>query len=1535
MNKFKKIMAGVLLAAGIGCVAGAVGCNKAPDYYTLKLEGVGIDYVFQGALAPEDSDSFLNGGIVKEGVEVRFTLSYGADTEGNAVILLNGEELIPVDGVYSFIMNKNSVITATGITQKQTVELSTGDLRIQYLDENGEELGENVKVSYGSDFKFKLWISPYYNDEYNVTVNTEELEADADGVYTIENVTADSTVNVNGLELADEFIARGEGSGTKNDPYIIRSAVDLYGMAAYVNSDYYLSFSTAYYELVEDIDMNGEMLFVIGDSSNSNAIFMGHFNGNGHTISNFYITDEVINQSTYEPEYLPYVGLFGTVVATTGGVAEIKNLTLKDYEVEVHPANLGTNQASYTGSLVGYGIGVEITNCNAEGGTITSHGNNNNMAYLGGIIGVMQSAYRETITSVITYDSFAYGCTTDVEITGVGTPRSAGGIVGYMTSADTSSIAYVSNCVSLGSVSGAMHSGGIVGSLGRFSSVNNCYASGVIYATNNISSASVNNSYKVAYAGGIVGYAENDTVISGCYSANVNVLAFAVGGASFQSTGDFVGSLENAGANSPDSALAITYNCLKKANGDTSSVFTEQLGWVESEWDLTSAQPKVSLTNTERNVSLKIMNGAEEVEIYQRSITVPTAVYAWYNLGDLPEYLTSESGRSWGYYFDADLTKKVPYGYIPSAASQTLYVGFADYGEVTGTYYIGATQLASGASVTLQADGVALFRNGGMNLSSVYSYDGQRVTIYNSCLGALLFTADQINGAYATVVLEKSANGYTIEGLIYITNYDDSTGSATYSQETISLTAQKEAANFVYGEYQDVNGSTIVFNKDGTAVYTYVGSLAQTINFTIGEDGKVTAGAYRVEVGGDGKVISFNNVAVQLKDNFKGVWQTDANSAHKYQFDGIDTVTYTDGVSDPVTATYTVTETGNTVGATFELNGNTVEAKFGADGFLYIDGVAHYLADGVTGTWYATVGSDEFEIQLGGVGLDGYGDAVITYFNGTSTSVNAQYDVSNGVVFLYVNDTLYGQLTYNGSVPSLSGIFYSLRQSINFGGDYYVTASFSRYDSFKGLWVTDMEGVATLTFSGKGAAKNGSTVLLTDENGKKTIGNYTLTDGNPASNTGTLTVGSVTYDIVLNDATGKVTLGVTDGEDKTLARRDDWYGITLYDEDGVSYTFGGNGYVGGTVTLSDKTTLAYTVGTDGSIEIEGEPLVVNGASYLWNGKTLSFKTGFAGRWLIENSNSAVIISEVSSSLTATFCLEGVSDSDMVFTYQPDKNVLVYTSSASNVESTITISLLGSCELGISVSASDDYFICIKDGMLDGWQGQYSAEDGSSWTFDGHGRGTYGKGSATYTDVKGNETIYKYTVNTIGQIYIRINGVYYVFAQTAEGGYRAAGAEVAYDMVTLDVMYLTEVNYDGVYYVLDGTGVMWRHDEGEYVRTTYTYTPLSVSTDVSLVVVTIDGVKKLGSIEKVGLNNILTLSDYAEWTLAGTNEKYVYDGNEILWLVGEDGYTRAYACETDSEDDTILYLTDAYGKEFILTLDKDNATITIEEDNNEA
>ena len=215
MGKLRKFMIALCIATGISCLAGAAACAaNEPEYYVLTAEGAGVDIVFI-----DNMEGFNNGGKVKEGVNVRFKIEVGANATGEPAVKVNDELLLPdAEGVYSFTMSAATVIKVDNISTLSTLTFDKSQkttdssgaeyktvLRMTYTDLEGKTLysgmvdGEakdedvvmeyDVKAVNGEPFSFKINLSPYYVQEFDVSYNTEVLLPD--GSISISALKAD------------------------------------------------------------------------------------------------------------------------------------------------------------------------------------------------------------------------------------------------------------------------------------------------------------------------------------------------------------------------------------------------------------------------------------------------------------------------------------------------------------------------------------------------------------------------------------------------------------------------------------------------------------------------------------------------------------------------------------------------------------------------------------------------------------------------------------------------------------------------------------------------------------------------------------------------------------------------------------------------------------------------------------------------------------------------------------------------------------------------------------------------------------------------------------------------------------------------------------------------------------------------------------------------------------------------------------------------------------------------------------------------
>lgn len=297
-----------------------------------------------------------------------------------------------------------------------------------------------------------------------------------------------------------------------------------------------------HYKLVANIDLENEEWAPIGNASS----FTGVLDGNGHTISNF----KVSNQSGY-------IGLIGYNKGT------IKNLIITGTDVNV-PA---VSQNSYVGTIAGYNKGT-IENVQVSGSLLINSHSSSYTTYIGGIAGYNEgaiknstnntsvtgtnyvggiTAYNEgtllelTNKGIIIADTYGAGITT-FTTTGISECINEGNITagsytaGIVASIPKGKAITISKCKNTGDLNTQSHAGGIIGyhAGGSYITISQCVNTGNITSSVNdeylggiagfIDSVYIRDSYSIGNvtggdkAGGIIGYAWNGSVTN-CYAA--------------------------------------------------------------------------------------------------------------------------------------------------------------------------------------------------------------------------------------------------------------------------------------------------------------------------------------------------------------------------------------------------------------------------------------------------------------------------------------------------------------------------------------------------------------------------------------------------------------------------------------------------------------------------------------------------------------------------------------------------------------------------------------------------------------------------------------------------------------------------------------------------------------------------------------------------------------------------------------------------------------------------------------------------------
>ena len=287
------------------------------------------------------------------------------------------------------------------------------------------------------------------------------------------------------------------------------------------------------YALVRDIDLGGAEWTPIGTSYDP---FIGEFDGNGYTVSNFKITTgrACVGLFGYNKGVIKNLGVEKFTVNVSysssvhaGGLVGYNNSgdILNSYAAgKVSATSTSTPFDAWAGGLVGRNDGGSILNSYATGEVSATASSSGSDAYAGGLVGensggIMNSYATGNVSATGGYvgglvgrnsgsilNSYATG---DVSATG----GYAGGLVGRNSGSITNS--YATGDVSA-TAYGSAYAGGLVGS--NSGSILNSYATGDVSATSSYSYAS-------AYAGGLVGGNDGGSILNSYATGTVSATA--------------------------------------------------------------------------------------------------------------------------------------------------------------------------------------------------------------------------------------------------------------------------------------------------------------------------------------------------------------------------------------------------------------------------------------------------------------------------------------------------------------------------------------------------------------------------------------------------------------------------------------------------------------------------------------------------------------------------------------------------------------------------------------------------------------------------------------------------------------------------------------------------------------------------------------------------------------------------------------------------------------------------------------------------
>ena len=1066
-------------------------------------------------------------------------------------------------------------------------------------------------------------------------------------------------------------------------------------------------------------------------------------------------------------------------------------------------------------------MGANVYNCSIENARIEITGNDNYPAFVGGAVGLLQTAYIDMGSeAAIASSQVAYVSIKDTDVLGnSGIIPAAGGVVGYAYAPHYLAPAGILNCYAENAfVYGAVHTGGIVGQLSAYASVFNTYFTGSVTANTDIRDSVNLLQYCSAYAGGIVGYAENETAIANNFCL-ATIDAFASLGSRYQFTGDIVAKKDAAGTYDKTSIEAVLQN--NYVAGDAGADITNPdfifntLGWQEFDWIYEEGATYPSF-NTAKSEPVMILNAVyvgstvsgQKTKAIELENSYFSLAYLVVDATTIVEYIQGDNGQtSYGFFFDEACTQRVPYSYVFTAMEQTIYVGFVSYAEVAGEY---AIQVAPGHTVwlSLLENGVYQYEDGGVFNDGMYRFDGASLLFedarfaryaYNGTLQDL-YQLD-VYDFYATIHADGSLAIYDGE----------------YLTQASPLVALKDFG--FSGEYY-LGDTDYIFSKDWRVSIDNVSYTYQLRN-----------GQLTISNGASG---TYENGAIVLDgspllaiDIFKGEWVLSAAENYKLTFDGKGNwtlvsfgydrskTTPTEEIYETVSGTYTVDS--QTSVATLSPAGIT--AKFDEEGFLSLSGndlsLSFGHADGYEGEWLSVDQRGTIALFLNGISSEGNGSGEIAYSNGNVYPLI--YAMENGRITLYNGKVVFGYMVYNLKTDTFNAYLYDEATGYIDEANAFV---FYHLDAFTGEWVGEHANIELLDFNGFGTYDVG----LIGMTGKLVIGNdtiaYKLDNNNLCA---TFTYNGMEYTLSYDPVSG--TLLISDANDNSLSyeRKDKFGDVEIVDLNGNSYAFDGRGNLakGGTVTVTTAagpTTYKYQLTQNGVIVSDGNvqyaTILVENNTYVWkvgDSKTnLYIMNRFVGTWAVGGAYSLMTLQPMNLS------------GQMKGTYNGRAITVVYDSETGmcTYGNNYLIPLdNGEFALSASPTVGTESQICAPADTLFGttWT-QKATFTTTTYKFDGLGMSEYRKDSSTYPGTA--QRIYGNSATKVTYEYIAEYDVYRLILQENEstsilllefcdvntkGAYVNTENTRAFTLATIDELYMAKAIEEstGYTYTFDG------------------------------------------------------------------------------------------------------------------------------------
>lgn len=310
------------------------------------------------------------------------------------------------------------------------------------------------------------------------------------------------------MDNGGDYVHILKGEGTKECPYIIKTAEDLASVELYSADPSIDNFNRLpYFYQDNDIDL--------GDYGDWKPIRLrGNYNGNGHKIKNMKI------RKAYGGLLIKCAGLFSEIE-----LGVIKKVVLENIDIKISMEKSKTPMLYYVGGLCGainrtdFIYPTKVSNCYIDGEiTVLNPYGITNLGSAGGLIGNAG------------YGNVTYNCIADLNV--FASALSVGGLIGLQTSLE-----YTTHCCSYGDVTSidagtSWSTGGLIGKIRHIDFPDSILSGAQIeycFSTGNVKSS-------YGDTGGLIGKTPRtelkDFYIKNCYSIGktVNERVTSLGG---------------------------------------------------------------------------------------------------------------------------------------------------------------------------------------------------------------------------------------------------------------------------------------------------------------------------------------------------------------------------------------------------------------------------------------------------------------------------------------------------------------------------------------------------------------------------------------------------------------------------------------------------------------------------------------------------------------------------------------------------------------------------------------------------------------------------------------------------------------------------------------------------------------------------------------------------------------------------------------------------------------------------------------------